>query len=398
MAGGTRSYEIAKRMVDAGHEVHMISSWREPSSQDGWRIEDIDGITVHWLPVPYKNAMSFRERVRAFLKFAMSAGKRAAAVGGDIIFATSTPLTVALPAVYASRKLRLPIVFEVRDLWPELPIAIGAIKNPILKMASRWLEKFAYRNSSNIIALSPGMAEGVIATGYPESRVEVIPNGCDNDLFNPNRERAKAFREQHRELGDGPIVLYAGTFGKINGVSFLPELAARLAKRHPSVRFVSIGDGAETQLVRDRAKELGAHGVNYFQYPSKPKELLIDAFQAATVSISLFVDLPEMWNNSANKFFDTLASGTAVAINYHGWQRDLIEEDDIGIVLGPNIDEAATRLGDFLDDMDGIKAKAERARQTAMKKFDRDLLASKLISVVEAAAQRGIETSKPKLR
>lgn len=397
MVGGTRSYETAKRMVEVGHEVHMISSWREPSSQEGWHVEDVDGITVHWIPVPYKNAMSFGDRVRAFLKYAMSAGKRAADVGGDIIFATSTPLTVALPAVYASRKLRLPMVFEVRDLWPELPIAIGAIKNPILKMASRWLERFAYRNSSAIIALSPGMAKGVIATGYPESRVQVIPNGCDNELFSPNPERAQAFREQHPELGDGPIVLYAGTFGKINGVSFLPELAARLAQRHPSVRFVSIGDGAETQLVMDRSKALGVHQVNYFQYPSKPKEVLIDAFQAATVSMSLFVDLPEMWNNSANKFFDTLASGTAVAINYKGWQSDLIEKYDIGIVLGANIDEAATRLGDFLDDMDVIKAKAERANQLAMKRFDRDLLASKLISVVEAAAERGLETFKPKL-
>lgn len=398
MVGGTRSYEMAKRMADSGHEVHMISSWREPSTHEGWRVECVDGITVHWISVPYKNAMNFWERVRAFLKYAMSAGKRAADLGGDIVFATSTPLTIALPAVYASRKLRVPMVFEVRDLWPELPIAIGAIKNPSLKLASRWLERFAYSNSSDIIALSPGMAEGVIATGYPEDRVEVIPNGCDNDLFKPNLERAKAFRDQHPELGDGPIVLYAGTFGKINGVSFLPELAARLAERHPSVRFVSIGDGAETRLVCDRAKALGVHGLNYFQYPSKPKEVVIDAFQAATVSISLFVDLPEMWKNSANKFFDALASGTAVAINYHGWQRDLIEEDDIGIVLGPNIDEAATRLGDFLDDIGVIEAKAERAKQTAIKRFDRDFLASKLISVVERAAQRGPETSKPKVR
>ena len=167
MSGGTRSYEMARRFVSAGHEVHMITSSREKhNNASGWVKEIIDGIHVYWLAVPYSNKMSFKVRVMAFLKFAVASGAKAYRVGGDVIFATSTPLTIALPAVYAAKRLRKPMVFEVRDIWPELPIAVGALKNPFLKKAAKWLEKFAYKNAAHVVALSSGMADGVIKSRY----------------------------------------------------------------------------------------------------------------------------------------------------------------------------------------------------------------------------------------
>ena len=138
MSGGTRSYEMARRFVAAGHEVHMITSHREESDDfSEWLEEIIDGIHVHWLSVPYSNNMGFKARVLAFLKFAVASGVKARKVGGDVIFATSTPLTIALPAIYAAKRLKKPMVFEVRDLWPELPIEVSALKNPFLKICAR---------------------------------------------------------------------------------------------------------------------------------------------------------------------------------------------------------------------------------------------------------------------
>ena len=184
MSGGTRSYEMARRLAAAGHEVHMVTSWR---SDDGrspeWFVTDESGIKTHWLPVPYSNHMSYRERISAFFRFAFLAMSKAKELGGDVIFATSTPLTIAIPAVFASRKKKIPMVFEVRDLWPELPIAMGALRNPVLQWLAHRLERWAYKNAEAVVALSPGMKYGVVNTGYPANRVAVIPNSSDLSLI-----------------------------------------------------------------------------------------------------------------------------------------------------------------------------------------------------------------------
>src|SRR5699024_5606020 len=97
MAGGTRSYEMARRLVAWGHEVHMVTSWREPTDKHGWFTSVEAGIQVHWLPLPYGNYMGYRERIQAFLLFAWKAARKAASIPADVIFATSTPLTIAIP-------------------------------------------------------------------------------------------------------------------------------------------------------------------------------------------------------------------------------------------------------------------------------------------------------------
>src|SRR3990172_1279191 len=150
--GCTRSYEMARRLVQAGHEVHMVTSDQREGKRPGdWFRTSEEGIQVHWLPVPYSNHMTYRQRIRAFGKFAWGAGPKAAGLGGDVVLAMSSPLTIALPAVYAAKKNKIPMVFEIGDLWPALPIAMGALKNPITIKMAGWLERFAYRHSSTII-------------------------------------------------------------------------------------------------------------------------------------------------------------------------------------------------------------------------------------------------------
>lgn len=172
MQGGTRSFEMARRLVKAGHAVHMVTSKRDADDHAGpvWEESEETGIHVHWCRVPYSNRMSFTQRIQAFARYAWLAGKRAASLPADVVFATSTPLTVAGPAVRVARKLRVPMVFEVRDLWPDVPIALGVLRNPILKASARWLERYAYRHATRIVALSPEMKKGVVRKGYPTER------------------------------------------------------------------------------------------------------------------------------------------------------------------------------------------------------------------------------------
>ncbi len=387
MSGGTRSYEMARRFVAAGHEVHMITSSREKESNaSGWVEEIIEGIHVHWLTVPYSNNMNFKARISAFLKFALASGIKARKVGGDVIFATSTPLTIALPAVYAAKRLKKPVVFEVRDLWPELPIAVGALKNPILKKAAKWLELFAYKNADHVIALSPGMGEGVIKSGYPPDRVHVIPNSCDTDLFQVLQSEGQKFLKFHPELQDGPLVLYAGTLGLINGVGYLVDIASAMLKIDRTVRFLIVGDGKEQDQIRRKAVSAGVLGKNLWMMPPVPKAEMPRLLSAATITTSLVIDLSELWNNSANKFFDSLAAGRPIMINHEGWQADLLRETGAGLVVPPdNADQSARMLHEFLADSEKTTKAGRAAFQLAKVRFNRDDLAGELLDVLKKA-------------
>ena len=382
--GSTRSYEMARRFVARGHEVNLITADRHAAPGSGWRVSDEAGIRVHWLPVPYSNEMSVRERIGAFFNYARGAARRAASLPADLIFASSTPLTIALPAVWAAKRQRVPMVFEVRDLWPELPIAMGALKGEPTVYAAKALEHFAYRNAAQVIALSPGMRDGVVKTGYPAARVHVIPNSCDLALFDVPASAGEAYRAEHEWLGDRPFIVYVGTMGQINGVTYLAELAAKVRATAPEVRFAVYGGGHDYNNLKTRAQELGVLNETLFLPGPIPKKQVPAVLSAATFASSLFIDLKEMWVNSANKFFDGLAAGRPVLINYGGWQADILRETGAGLVLDPHdLDAAKDALLSALRDEAWLKNAGQKARKLAEDRFSRDGLAAELIGVLE---------------
>lgn len=394
MVGGTRSYEMARRLVAMGHEVHMVTSWRDSCEHSDWFVTEIEGICVHWLPVPYSNHMSFGDRTKAFLKFALSSAKKASSLKSDLVFATSTPLTIALPAVYAARKQGIPMVFEVRDLWPELPIAMGALKNPVTRFLAKRLEKFAYKNSQAVVALSPGMRDGVVNAGYSAENVAVIPNSSDVELFDVDSSCGDAFRAQRDWLGTRPLVIYAGTFGLINGVGYMVQVAKQLQKISPEIRILLLGGGFEYDKVVCDAKQAGVLNNNLFIEKSIPKKEIPAAMSAADMICSLFIDKPEMQPNSANKFFDALAAGKPVMINYGGWQKDLLESSGAGIVTwGLSDEQAALKLADAIQDQNWLKTASESSRKMAEELFNRDVLAVQLEKVIVTSACGQSETA-----
>lgn len=390
MTGGTRSYEMARRLVMRGHEVHVVTTWRDKSDAKGWFQTQEDGIHVHWLPVAYNNRMSYPKRTLAFCRFAIRSAQKAASLRGDLIFATSTPLTIALPGAFASRALKVPMVFEVRDLWPEVPIAMGILRNPVLQKVAIGLEKFAYRNSAEVVALSPGMKDGVVKQGYPAERVTEIPNSADLDFFDPRKANADAFRAAHPEFAGRSLVVYTGTFGAANGVSYAVRLASACLRKKSEICFALIGDGAELDKVRAEAEAAGVLGKNLFIYPPVPKRSMPDILAGADVALSLFIDVKALWANSANKFFDSLASGTPVAINYGGWQAELLEKHGAGLALPANDpDAAAENLSRFLSDKERLLKASRAARELAEKRFSRDELAKQLDEVLIRAGMKG---------
>jgi glycosyltransferase involved in cell wall biosynthesis len=330
--------------------------------------------------------MSNGARIKAFMQFAFAAARRAASLRSDVIFATSTPLTIALPALFASTFGRTPFVFEVRDMWPDVPIALGALKNPLAIWLARQLEMTTYRRAKHVIALAPGMRQDIIDKGIDPQKVSVIPNGCDLNVFGTTTDPSP--RSEFRWLGGRKLVLYAGTLGKVNGVDYLVRTAAAAAQIDPEIRFVVIGRGRERDAVRALAEEMNVLDRSFFMLEPLPKTELARWLHAADMIIALFTGPRAVWKDAVqNKFFDALAAGRPVANNFDGWQSQVAIAADVGLMLDPNnVDSAARTLVDALHDSDWLDNARLRARALAEGRFNRDRLATELERVLTAAA------------
>lgn len=387
MAGGGRSYEMARRLVAAGHEVHMITSDQKAMpAAEAWRNSLEAGIQVHWAAVPYDNVMSYPRRMRAFAKFAWSSARKAASLRADVVFASSTPLSIALPGAYAARLSRCPMVFEVRDLWPAVPIAIGAIRNPAMIAAARLLERFAYQNAARIVALAPGMRDEVIAAGYPADRISVIPNGCDFDIFS-DAATGMELRQEYDWLGSRPLLVFTGTFGLVNGMDYLPRLAAEILRVDREIRIVAVGTGREFQPTSSLAERLGVLNQNLFLLGQRSRQEAAAWTSAANVNLALFAGPAIVWRDAVqNKFFDSLAAGRPVASNFEGWQSRIAQDAGAGVILPANdVFSAARTIARLLRDEEWLRNAGRAARHMAEARFNRDDLAQQMLEVLVAA-------------
>jgi len=382
---------MARRLVKNGHEVTFVTSSAYLSNNyelnKGWNEKEIEGVKLYILHQEYSNNDSFIKRIFKFLSFSISSTKKALLIQSDVVFATSTPLTIAIPGLVYSKFKKVPLVFEVRDLWPELPIAVGAIKNKLIINLSEWLERYTYRNSTRLIGLSPGMCDGIIRHGINKDKVTLATNSCDTELFDVDIEIGEAFKKSNLTfLKDRKLVVYTGTFGLINKVDYLPILAEKMKQIDDSICFVAIGDGMEKSFVINKAKELGVYNDNLFILPPVAKTEIVKLLSAADLSLSLFGPVKEMWHNSANKLFDALASGTPIAINYGGWQKDFIDEFECGLVLDAlDFTQSAQAMSNFLSDNQKYSHAKNQCNDLAYNHFSRDIMAARLEKTLQDA-------------
>lgn len=375
--GWQRPWQFARRLARAGHEVTVICGGREK------QFEELEGVTVRRLPVPYENAMVFQQRVRSFITFMARACWYASKVRADVVFSSSTPLTTAVPGIVASKLRRAPFVFEVRDLWPEAPVALGFVKNPVTIRAAELLEKVAYRSAEHVVALSPGMEAGVNRVS-PKTATTVVPNASDVENFAPGRERREEIR---RELGwgeDETVLFYAGSFGVTYDVPWLVRLAGELAARGKNYRVVAYGEGADTENCRKIAEEYGVDPLDIL--PGRiPRTEIERMLPAADFAVSTLVDNPALEVNSLNKVFDALAAARPVIFNHGGWLPEILSKHGAGWQLSRDPAMAAEELISGVDSQAMSSEASAAALNLARTEFDRDLLFDRFLSVLESA-------------
>jgi len=384
--GGTRSYEMGRRLVKMGHQVRMVTTRRE-SGFGGWRVRTVEGMEVHELGVPYSNRMGNLRRIGAFLQFAIMASLRVARLQADVVFATSTPLTVAIPGIIGSTLRRRPLVFEVRDLWPDVPIALGALQSPVTKLLARALERLVYARAEHIVALAPGMRQDIVAKGVALAKVSVIPNGCDLELFRPDPTARGEVNGWQPKLGMGPLVVFTGTIGRANGLGYLVEVAVHMKSISPDVRFVVVGDGADRERVEEQASAAEILGTSMFFVGHVAKPVAAKWVCASDAIVCLFTGPQVVWKDAVqNKFFDALAAGKPTASNFEGFQSIVARDAEIGIIMDPaSPSRGAQQLAAMLSDSDWRSGVAGRSAALAQHEFDRERLAGELGVVLARA-------------
>ena len=330
----------------------------------------------------YSNRDGFLKRTKTFVSFMLRTSKFIFTEEYDLLFATTTPLTVGVPGILGRWLRRKPFVFEVRDLWPELPRAMGVIRNPFVLWAMGVLEWASYRSAHRLIGLSPGIVEGIARRGVAQARIAMVPNGCDLDIFSSN-----AVPWQPEQVRDGDLMaVFAGAHGLANGLDAVIDAAAVLHQRgREDIRIVLIGSGMRKPALIERVEREGL-GNLIFLDPVRKTEL-VGLLKRADVGLQVLADVPAFYyGTSPNKFFDYIAVGLPVLNNYPGWLADMISEAGCGIAVPPQDPYAfAEALVTLADDRTSNHAMSLRARTLAEERFAREMLADRWAKWVEGA-------------
>ncbi len=381
--GNNRSYEIAKNLVASGHNITVLTGSGNFSVQPSalFSSQYIDGIKIDCIRVPYNHHMSYLKRICSFLLFFISASilifryKKTI----DIIYAISTPISVGVLGIWYRKIFQKPFLFEVGDLWPDVPIQMGIIKNKFLIRILYKIESRIYSSSSHIVLLSEGMREYMKQKNIPTDKYSVLYNGTNIQQFSPAPDKS-LLRHRYNIPDEKFIVLYAGTIGVANGLEFFVEAAYQIQlSGDKKIKFYFIGSGNRLTAIKKHVLEKNVSNIIFIE--SMQKDAVIDYFKLADVGIVSFAPFKILDTNSANKYYDYLASGLPVVINYDGWQKNILEQTCSGFsALSP---AAATELLIELRLNTSLyQQMSANARLLAEKQYDRHAIAEQLSRLI----------------
>ncbi|RZS95188.1 glycosyltransferase family 4 protein [Cecembia calidifontis] len=373
--GATRSYYLAKGMVDHGIGVEMITAHNKPF----YDLKIIDGIKVHYLPIKYEQEYGFFKRVWSFFAFLNAAKTWIKKLPRpDYLYITSTPLTTGLIGLWAKRKFALPYLFEVRDLWPDAPIQVGAIKNPILKKFLYALEKRVYHHALKVIALSPGIADN-IRKKCPDCELQIVPNFADSEVFQP-KEKSPAILKKYG-LKNALTITYAGAIGLVNAVDEILDLAKAAQDQALEFQFVVMGKGSHLPDLLKKAKSLELK--NFIHIPFGSKNKVAEILSASDIAFISFDHLPVLKTNSPNKFFDALASGKAIMVNHKGWVHDLVKSYHLGFYYNPKKPmEALNKLENLSKNPKKLREMQQNARKLSENYFTKERAIKQILHIL----------------
>lgn len=375
--GAIRSYYLATALVSKGHRVAVITSC---ACSQGRR-ENVEGIDVTYLPIPYNNRFSFFARSIAFLRFALLAMRAAIPYRHyDFCYAISVPLTVGLTARWLKWRYGMPYWFEVGDLWPDAPIELGFIRNRIFIALLYRFERSTYRQATGVIALSEPIRHAILGK-VPGCRVEIIPNMADCDFYAPHAKDPQV--EQRFGLTGKFVVVYAGALGVANGLHHLLACAAEAQRFLLPVSILVCGDGAMLEQLKQETTKQNLSNVSFTGFLDRGgvKEIL----KAADAVFVSYLPAPILETGCPNKYFDGLASGKLIIVNFGGWIRTEIERTGCGVYIDQkNADSFVQQLLPMINDKSRLQEAQHKARQLGQQRYSRKQIGERFASLFES--------------
>lgn len=372
--GALRSYYLAKALVEVGVNVHVITAHNEKI----FKRENTDGIEVSYLPIAYDNRYGFVARSWSFLKYVWGAIRLSNQHNDvDYCYAISVPLTVGLAAQWIKWRHKIPYIFEVGDLWPDAPVQMGFIRNYFFSSFLYWLEKSIYDGAYSVVALSPSI-QSAIEKKVPGKKVHLLPNMADCNYYTPEKKNP-ALEEKYR-VKEKFVIAYIGAIGLANGLDYLLECANASRKAALPIHFIICGDGALLERLKGNVKQMGLINLSFVDFVNRDgvKEIL----NITDATFICYKPLPILETGSPNKFFDGLASGKLIIVNFGGWIRKEIEENRCGVFTDPHQpSDFVKQINPFLSDKNILLAYQQASRKLAENKYSRDLLSKKFVSL-----------------
>lgn len=387
----TRALEMAKGLVAAGHRVTVLTEFpNHPMGvvQPGyrwklWERSHLDGIDVLRLWVKASPVRTFRSRIAFYLSYmimAVFAGIFLVRGRYNVIFASSPPLFVGAAAIVIRFIRRVPMVFEVRDLWPESAVALGELRSlKAQKLATR-LEERCYRSARLVVAVTEGIKTRLAHRGVPPAKLALIPNGANTELFSP-RARDADLRVKLGIAEDAYVAIYTGLLGLVADLDTVLE-AAQLLKSEPDIVFLIIGDGPRREVLLEKAEQMRLTNVDF--HPAVEERELPRFLSVADVGLHANPDLEICRGGLPVKLFSYMASGLPVLLAGEGEPQRLVETAEAGLVVAP---EDPRALADGILSMKALpdtRRYAEAGAAHVRARYSRRDLAQRLVEALES--------------
>ncbi len=388
----TRAYEMARGLVQAGHQVTMLaevpnhpSGIIPPAYRGKWfERSDLDGIDVLRVWVKASPVKSFRSRMAFYLTF-MANGALIGALQArgpfDVVYATSPPLFVGGAGLALHWLKRTPFVFEVRDLWPESAVVLGELRSPrAIALATR-LEELCYNRASRVVVVTEGIRQRLLARGQAAEKLVLIPNGANTELFQPQPALGAEFRQQHGLRSDDFVVMYAGIHGIAQGLDTVLR-AAQMLRVQDNIRFVMVGEGPVKPELQQLRSDLGLD--NVLMLPEQPRTSMPAVLSAADVALVPLRKVELFEHAVPSKLFDAWACGCPVLLSIDGEARRVLEAANGGLFAPPEdppaLAQAISQLAKMPDRGRGLGANGRRftverySRQAQARQLEQILL------------------------
>ena len=406
-APATRTYEHCRQWVKDGHTVTVITcapNHPQGNVYDGYRnqwyqSETTDGITVVRVWTFITANEGFFKRTLNYISYMCSAIVASLVLPkADVVLSTSPQFFNGLAGYFVSKLKRIPWVLEIRDLWPESIVAVGAIKNSAIITMLEWVEQFAYRHADRIVPVTDSFKTYMVNKGIEAEKIVVVKNGVDLAQYAP----CEGASQLADDLGiQGRFVVsYFGTHGMAHHLETIFHAAERL-RNAKNIVFLMVGDGAERQaLVKIRDKmALG----NVMMLDQQPKSRMRELWALSDISLVLLKKSDLFKTVIPSKIFESLAMAKPIILGVEGESADLIQEAQAGMCIEPEEAEAlAACVLELSQNPEQGRQLGRNGRHYVREHFDRIVLARKLSSLLETldhnATSEPAEVSMPMRR